>query len=238
MLKVAAYFVDNPRPSQYVRSLPIDVPTKFIENNRPILRELLEHLIPEHINADENDFYKRFHLEVEEPLVKIRFLDDSLRIHPALSHVSVWLSECVAMPLPASSVVIIENLTSFLTFPLLANSLAIWGGGFAVSLLEPVSWLKDRDIYYWGDLDAHGFQMLNQCRKHFPHTRALLMDQATFNKHRQLITEGEPTDAVTLPHLQDEELELFVLLKQNNWRIEQERLAADYVCRMVQRLLP
>ena len=92
LLQVTAYFEQNPKPQQYVRSLPLDLPTKFIENNRLILRTLLDHLIPDHINASESDFYKRFHLNIEEPLVKIRFLDESLQFHPALSHVSVWLS--------------------------------------------------------------------------------------------------------------------------------------------------
>ncbi|MVM38701.1 hypothetical protein GO730_16025 [Spirosoma sp. HMF3257] len=25
-----------------------------------------------------------------------------------------------------------------------------------------------KHLYYWGDLDAHGFLILDQCRKHFP----------------------------------------------------------------------
>lgn len=168
LLNVAAYFLRNPKPQQYVRSLPIAVPTKFIENNRPILRTLLDHLIPDHLNADETDFYKRFHLHVEEPLVKIRFLDASLRIHPALSHISVWLSEFRTLRLSGTRVFIIENLTSFLTFPNQPDSIAIWGGGFAVTLLSGTDWLHDKQFYYWGDLDAHGFQILNQCRKLFP----------------------------------------------------------------------
>ena len=33
-----------------------------------------------------------------------------------------------------------------------------------VSLLKDISWLHKSDIYYWGDLDTHGFQILSQLR--------------------------------------------------------------------------
>lgn len=236
LLKVTAYFLQNPKPQQYVRSLPIAVPTKFIEANRPVLRILLDHLIPEHLNADETDFYKRFHVYVEEPLIKIRFLDESLRIHPALSHISVWLSEFRMLRLGGSRVFIIENLTSFLTFPNLPDSIAIWGGGFAVTLLGGTNWLNTKQLYYWGDLDAHGFQILDQCRKLFPKTQSILMDRATFDAHQHLITKGEITSLVELPYLTDEEQALFQLLNRNGWRVEQERLGEGWVGNVLIRL--
>ncbi|AUD03424.1 Wadjet anti-phage system protein JetD domain-containing protein [Spirosoma pollinicola] len=229
LLTVAGYFIQNPKPRQYVRSLPIALPTKFIENNRPILRTLLDHLIPEHLNADESDFYKRFHLQVEEPLVKVRFLDALVRLHPALSHISIWLSEFRELRLGASRVFIIENLTTFLIFPNRADSIAIWGGGFAVTLLGGTDWLADKQILYWGDIDAHGFLILNQCRKQFPQTQSLLMDRATFDAHKHLVSKGETTPVVDLPYLTEEERALFLLLNRNGWRVEQERLGAEWL---------
>ncbi|SOD89269.1 Wadjet anti-phage system protein JetD domain-containing protein [Spirosoma fluviale] len=229
LLKVTAYFLQNPKPQQYVRSLPIALPTKFIENNRPVLRTLLDHLIPEHLNADETDFYKRFHLHVEEPLVKVRFLDASLRVHPMLSHISVWLSEFRTLCLSGSRIFIIENLTTFLTFPSQPDSIAIWGGGFAVTLLGGTDWLYNKQLYYWGDLDAHGFLILDQFRKHFPQTQSLLMDRATFDAHKHLKGKGETTSVTELPYLTQEERDLFDLLNRNGWRVEQERLGAEWV---------
>lgn len=229
LLSVTAFFLQNPKPKQYVRSLPIALPTKFIENNRPILRTLLDHLIPEHLNADETDFYKRFHLHVEEPLVKVRFLDASLRVHPMLSHISVWLSEFRTLCLSGSRVFIIENLTTFLTFPNQPDSIAIWGGGFAVTLLGGTNWLHNKQLYYWGDLDAHGFLILDQCRKYFPQTQSLLMDRATFDAHKHLKGNGETTSITELPYLTEEERDLFDLLNQNGWRVEQERLGEKWV---------
>ncbi len=35
--------------------------------------------------------------------------------------------------------------------------------------LAEASWLKERDLFYWGDIDTHGFAILDQLRGHFPH---------------------------------------------------------------------
>lgn len=55
------------------------------------------------------------------------------------------------------------------------------------------------------------------------------MDQATFERHQHLVSEGEKTLVSQLPHLTNDERALFNRLKRNNWRIEQERLAGDWV---------
>lgn len=55
------------------------------------------------------------------------------------------------------------------------------------------------------------------------------MGQATFERHQHLVSEGEKTNVSQLPHLTDNERALFSLLKRNNWRIEQERLAGEWV---------
>ncbi len=55
------------------------------------------------------------------------------------------------------------------------------------------------------------------------------MNQATFDAHRHLVSPGEPTSVVSLPHLIDEGRDLFYLLNQNNWRVELERLGAEWI---------
>lgn len=161
--------------------------------------------------------------------IYLESLDESLRIHVTLSYISVWLSEFRALRLDGSRVFIIENLTTFLTFPNQPDSIAIWGGGFAVTLLGGTDWLRDKQLYYWGDLDAHGFLILNQFREHFLQTQSLLMDRATFDAHKHLISKGETTPVTELPYLTDEERSVFQLLNQNGWRVEQERLEEEWV---------
>lgn len=55
------------------------------------------------------------------------------------------------------------------------------------------------------------------------------MDQATFERHQHLVSEGEKTNVSQLPHLTDDERALFNLLKRNNWRVEQKRLVGEWV---------
>jgi hypothetical protein len=47
LLAVCAYFREHPQPNEYVRSLPVAVPTKFVEQHQTALRPLLDWLIPE-----------------------------------------------------------------------------------------------------------------------------------------------------------------------------------------------
>ena len=84
LLKVCRYFQQNPKPNLYIRELPIPVHTKFIEQNQGILRSLLEAVLP--VNQlvpveGEREFLfeKWFALKYREPLIRWRFLDDSLK---------------------------------------------------------------------------------------------------------------------------------------------------------------
>ena len=228
LLTVCAYFQQNPQPNAYVRNLLPALPTKFIERHQAALRPLLDFLIPTHVRADETDFFRRFHLLLEEPGIKIRFLDDALRLHPAVSQLSVWASEFRQLNLACRRVFIIENLTTFLSFPALENSLAIWGGGFAVSLLAGADWLAEKQLFYWGDIDVHGFQILAQLRAHYPAAQSLLMDAATLAAHHR----GERGGAfkpAELPLLTPTEQALYQELLRTNYRLEQEKLPAQYV---------
>jgi hypothetical protein len=46
LLKVCQYFQYTPKPNLYIRELPIQVHTKFIEQNQTVIRSLLEAIIP------------------------------------------------------------------------------------------------------------------------------------------------------------------------------------------------
>jgi len=228
LLTVCAYFRQHPQPNAYVRSLPLGLPTKFIEQHQAALRPLLNQLIPAHIRTDEEDFFRRFHLLLEEPSIKIRFLDPRLRLHPAVSQLSVWASEFRQLNLAGRRIFIIENLTTFLSFPLLEKSLAIWGGGFAVSLLAGADWLAEKQLFYWGDIDVHGFQILAQLRAHYPAAQSLLMDAATFRRYHDG-GRGESFVAQALAGLTADEQALYQELLRTNARLEQEQLSAQAV---------
>ena len=69
----------------------------------------------------------------------------------------------------------------------------IFGAGYGWSALASAAWLRRCALHYWGDLDTHGFAILDQLRSHFPHARSLLMDRHTLAALRHLwTTEPEP----------------------------------------------
>lgn len=232
LLQVCSYFQQCPQPRQYVRNLPLALSTKFIERSQSVLRRLLDFLIPDFVQEGEEDFFRRFHLYVEEPSVKMRFLDATLRLHPTVSQLNLWVSEFRQLDLLVQRVYIIENLTSFLSFPTVPGGLALWGGGFAVSLLAGADWLRDKQLFYWGDIDVHGFQILAQARAHYPALQSILMDEQTFYCFYQDKT-GADSQIMALPALTFEENRLYQQLLRDNSRLEQEKLPAEYVATAV-----
>jgi hypothetical protein len=226
-LKVCQYFIENPQPNLYIRQLPIEVHTKYIQANKQLMQSLLEFLIPKSINYSENRFELRFNLKYAEPLIRIRFLDQETSPLSEVSDMSLPLSEFSVFKCICKNVLVTENIMNFLALPSLPQTVAIWsGGGFSVSYLKDIGWLKDKQFYYWGDIDAHGFQILNQFRTYFPNTVTLMMDEKTLKCFKP--AEGEPCTNQNLPMLTTEEHNLYQYLRENNLRLEQEKITQAY----------
>lgn len=231
LLKVCKYFLGNPKPDLYIRQLPIDLHTKFIEQNEALVKSLLDYLIPEHIkDATEKQLSKRYHLRFDEPTMRIRILDNRLLIHN-LSDLGLPLSEFRKLSIECTNVLLTENKMNFLALPELPSTIAIWsGGGFMISHLKNTDWLKMKNIFYWGDLDAHGFLILHQMRSYFPQTKAIMMNMNTFELFRaEGLVSGEKINSENLSTLTETELETFHFLKTNNYRLEQEKIRQEYV---------
>ncbi len=229
LLTVCTYFVAHPRPDLYMRELPVPVHSKFIEENRAILRHLLDELLPpDAVRIDESRFERRFGLRYDEPQIRLRLLDESLRdeLGWPTADISITLSACAGlMGMNGRSILIVENKMTFLTLPPLKKGIAIWGKGFQVNLLRDVGWLADCDIQYWGDLDAQGFAILSQLRGYWPQTRSFLMDAATLEKYRAFVVTGTPSPVMELAHLDGRETAVYQELAAHNWRLEQERIS-------------
>ena len=138
VLKVCQYFVDTPRPDLYLRQLPIEVHTKFIEENITLIQSLLDILIPGHIRSvTQRRFAERYFLRYDEPLVRLRFLDKGQRENNRFADISIPLSDFEKLNLPAKNVLIAENKMNFLTLPLLESTIAIWSGVSSHDLKYP-----------------------------------------------------------------------------------------------------
>lgn len=238
LLSVCRYFLDHPRSKLYIRELPIDVHTKFVEEHMGILRELLEEVLPsESILPNALTFQQRFGLREGEPSVSVRFLDDQLhrRYGLPLDELSTPCSQFAQLDLRGQRCMITENKMTFLTLPPLSETFAILGGGFGVSILAAIPWLCESPIIYWGDLDAQGFQILSQLRSVFPHVISLMMDEQTFQTFSPFHVEGTPCSIRQLPHLTAEEHRLFLHLSERTLRLEQERISHAYALEGIKR---
>jgi hypothetical protein len=233
ILKVCNYFKNCPKPNLYIRELPANVHTKFIESNQSIIAELLDIIIQDHIKLNEKEFEKRFNLKFREPLVRFKVLDKKISqtYFSNLDDITIPVSQFENLNLPLKKVLIVENKTTLyttLTLPKMDGTIAIFGQGNAVTNIQNAKWLNDINVLYWGDIDVHGFEMLSRIRKHFNHTQSILMDKTTFDKYFENDS-GKPTTDTTVLNLTDNEKELYNLLKTNNWRLEQEKIPFDNV---------
>jgi hypothetical protein len=230
LLKVCDYFKSNPEPNLYIRELPIKIHTKFIENNKGIIRELLDIVISEHINLTEKDFEKRFNLRYAEPTVRFRILDTEISqtYFFGINDLSIPISQFEQLKLPIKKVFVVENKMNFLVFPIIENSIVIWGSGYSVENLKNARWFEKVNLFYWGDLDIQGFEILSQFRGYFPHTQSFLMDKEIFDNFFEN-DKGTPNKVIGNLNLSKEEQLLYELLKANNWRLEQEKIPLNFV---------
>jgi hypothetical protein len=230
LLAVVAWILKNPRPGIYLRQLSLPgVDTKFIEQHKKWLADWLDLLLPETaIDSRFNGlsgFEHRYGFLAKPQLIRFRILDSRLAI-AGLTDLSVTVDEFAQLDLPVKRVFVTENDVNGLAFPLVEGAMVIFGRGYGFDALARVAWLQDKEIHYWGDIDTHGFAILNQFRRHFPRTRPLLMDEATLAAHRsQWVEEASPVSA-ELGYLTGEEAALYNALRDNRYgrgvRLEQE----------------
>ena len=227
LLDTVRWIEQRQTPGMYLRQ--IDVPgvnTKFIERHKGVLTELLDaQLDPSRVEAAAPDFAGRYGFLRRPGYVRFRVAGG----FRGFSELSVRTDELAAAPDGITHAYVIENEITYLAFPVPAAAMAILGGGYAVPVLEPLGWLSGLDVVYWGDIDTHGFAILNRLRHHLPHARSMLMDRATLLGHRDhWVTEPSPT-AAALDRLDRAESAFYADLISNAYapsvRLEQERIS-------------
>lgn len=241
LLAVVAWLQSHPRPGIYLRQ--VDAPgvdSKFIEAHRGVLTELLElALPPEAVDPLANgtaQFARRFGF-LEKPVrIRFRLLDPSTPCLPGCGgrpDITLDASSFAALALPVERVIITENETNFLAFPAVARALVVFGSGYGWHALAHATWLHQCRLHYWGDIDTHGFAILDQLRDQFPRAASFLMDRETLLAHR-LYWGKEPEPArQNLLRLTAEEAALHDDLRFDRLmprlRLEQERVGYGWV---------
>lgn len=230
VIKVCRYFLENAPPhSFYIRELPIDVHSKFIEDNKTLLKKLLDILLPpDWIQSAESDFTCRYFLKKLNIYAQIRILDETLKPHLGYDECALTLDDVAWLKWTPEKVFIIENKACFLSFPKVPKAVAIWGEGFKSSITRHIPWLRTTQLYCWFDLDAAGFEMLDIMRANYPQVHSFLMDEKTLNEHERFLVENK-TRRKELQLLTQAERTLYQTIQQRNIRLEQERIPQRYI---------
>jgi len=226
LLATVCWVDERQSAGMYVRQ--VDVPgvdTKFIDKHKRVLTELLDlQLAPARINAAAPDLEGRYGFRRKQDYVRLR----TAAAGAPYSELTVRADELAAPPPGVTQAYIVENEITYLAFPLAPAAIVIFGGGYAVTVLGRLDWLVTLDLTYWGDLDTHGFAILNRLRHRFPRARSILMDRETLLAHRsQWVPEPTPT-RVALDLLTPAEQSLYQALIAGTYgpavRLEQERV--------------
>lgn len=227
---LAAYrWLDGARGSgRWLREITAPgVDTKFVERHRPLLARLLG------VERGAEPFVRALGLRVKPESLRLRFHASTLGLPGPLSEGTFRVEELGTLQVQIDGAVIVENEITYLSVPVPARGVVIWGKGFEVGRAGGLPWLRDVEVQYWGDLDTHGFAILHQLRAWLPQTRSLLMDRATLLEHRdRWVREPSPT-AARLDRLTSEENELYTDVVSDRLgdavRLEQERIDWNWV---------
>ena len=232
VLNVIQWISQHPRPDIYLRQIDLpDIHTKFIERHKGLLIELLDIILPVDVidleTTGVKEFERRYGFRSKPVQVRFRLLDPDLALQ-GLTDLAVPVLELARLRLPVTTVFITENDINGLAFPSIAKSMVIFGLGYGLQALNEISWLNEKAIYYWGDIDTHGFAMLDQMRQYFPHTESMLMNKKILLAHRQLWGEENKPISRNLDYLRPQEMELYQEIINHsyakNLRLEQERI--------------
>lgn len=249
LLAFADWLLDHPRPGMYLRQIDLPgVHTKLIEGHRGVLAELLDRVLPEEAvdaaHTGTSGFCRRYGF-LDKPLrVRFRILDPNIRLLPGETDQDITLTQAAfsSLALSVSKVFITENEINFLAFPNVPDGVVIFGAGYGFDNLAAASWLNEKEIYYWGDIDTHGFCILNQLRGFFPRTASFLMDRQTLLDHRPLWGVEAQPERGALARLNKAESSLYDELRLNcmgdRVRLEQERVGFDFLREVLQRIQP
>ena len=237
LIAMVDWIEKNPASSLYPRQIPVSgLDSKWLEKRKGLLADLVDAVRGESSTEGDfcaSDFYQRCGLKVPPQLIRLRILDEGLRQRVGgLNDISAPWNQLAELDLPVSKVFIVENLQTGLAFDDLPGSVVIMQLGYGVEVLDRLPWVAKAHCVYWGDLDTHGFAILNRARSHLSGLKSILMDEVTLRSHQDLwVEEKDPHAAETLALLTDSEQAVYQAIKGNVWgqnvRLEQERIAWD-----------
>lgn len=227
VIDVVTWLAANPLGRMRPRQLPIrGVDSKWFGSHRGLIKVLLPlaTVAPENLEGSDSHVGSTLDILDAESIVRLRFLDPAMALGP-LRDIAAPLDQLAVLDVRPRTVLVFENLESVLALPEIAGTVAIHGSGYAVNVLSRLPWATSARVIYWGDLDSHGFAILNRLRSHLPVVESVLMDEATLLAHKDLwVPEPKPSTG-TFAHLTGTEARALDRLRaEGNVRLEQERI--------------
>ena len=252
LLDIVGWMQDHPRPGIYLRQMDVPgVHSKFVEARRGVIGELLDRALPpESVDtgaAGAAGFARRYGFLDKPERIRFRVLDPAHALlrsghgrNACGQDVTLDATTFAALDTEVSRVFITENEVNFLAFPPIEDGMVVFGAGYGFGSLRSAQWLSPCRLFYWGDIDTHGFAILDELRSHFGNVESFLMDRETFLAFQPLWgMESAPIDR-DLPGLTTEERALYDDLRfdhiGSNLRLEQERVGFEWVRSRLDRL--
>jgi len=230
----ANWLYANSGSNLYLRTIPLEVHSKFIENNQTIIHSLIS---SEKITK-ENSFIKQHGLSEKPSHIRFRFLDMTL-LPEDFTPIEMILTSGdfnniykAAFMKDVKTIYIVENEMVYLTFPKVRNAICIWGHGFTAGQFKQFSWLNNYQLFYFGDLDEHGYEILSMFRIAFSGTKSICMNMDTLNEFDRFRVEGEVLTGEHIPaKLNEDEMLVFMTLRNDKKRnrLEQERISQAWI---------
>jgi len=251
LLDLCEWMLLHPNPRIYMRQVDVaGVDSKFIESHRKVLAQLFDLILPVFaVNDDFSGvagFARRYGFLDKPAMLRLRPLDGAMSLLCSGADQDVMMTAKAFAALDqdvrqqVKTVFIVENEINYLAFPDYPNALLLFGSGYGFEALKQAAWMHDCAIYYWGDLDTHGFAILNQLRAVLPLAQSFLMDRKTLLAHRAGWGNETKQEKKELRHLTAEEAGLYDDLRNNTLadqlRLEQERITFASVLEAIEQL--
>lgn len=187
-------------------------------------------------------------LEDHPPRIHFTYLDPGYLADGGRVHDSASVGDAVVLPYEPQVVVISENKDTAVWFPPVERGVAVEGVGSGGGTHARFDWIRDAPlVFYWGDMDADGLEILNGFRLAGIKALSLFMDLdayrefsrfgVNFDKSGNDLPPRSPKD---VEKLEPGEQDLYLALCAPGWdgprRVEQERIPIARAAAMVRSL--
>ena len=172
---------------QYLREISAPgIDTKFAERHRGVLAAMLG------VSRTAPGFLADLGLSAKPELVRMR-PSDSIGLPVPITELAVRSTELAGLDLKPRVAIIVENEITYLSVDVPRDGIVLWGKGFDVDQVGRIPWLAGVRVLYWGDIDTHGFAILDRLLAWLPQTESVLMDRETLLAHRdRWVSEDRP----------------------------------------------